>query len=433
MSLCSNIVKTIVSYCDFKEYDPEGIVLINLLHEKFEKKIYQNEQIKAQKLIPQIFADYDELTYNTMDPLNTSNAYSLIMEGARRCLRKDRVIFLAPGPLEPVEDLSTHDSQRKDPVKMTIQATHTACSQKPKKSKEDYNINEKELQQEVSISEETISKIQTCMKNILQYKEEGSVKLYKSQGNHRVFELDTTPGLIFKMKASKNCHIIGRDNSMKARYKTMINAQTIVRTHQLELLVIPNAKLFSVNVEGEEHEIIAEQKVDINQHESAQEQYFQDYANSLNKTIRQLAVFICKTGYSDVEWRNIPILNNSLDVNGNRKIALIDIEEMDSQTTGLFGGGFWRRGLVRCVNEEQGKIVETIAEQNGVSTSSFADAYDLRKEELEEGHRLKKYYATKNIVAGDEPIQIDEKTLNFSAYPEKPKNLRLLLSIFSEL
>lgn len=106
MSLCSNAVKTIVSYCDFKEYDPEGIALTNLLNEKFEKTIYQNEQITAQKLIQRIFTDYDEVTSNTMDPLNTSNARSLIMEGANRCLKKNRVIILAPGQLEPVEDLS---------------------------------------------------------------------------------------------------------------------------------------------------------------------------------------------------------------------------------------------------------------------------------------------------------------------------------------
>ncbi len=310
------------------------------------------------------------------------------------------------------------------PVK-TDETPISLSSQKSKKSvEEEQNISEKELQQGISISEETIAKIQTCMKNVLQRKEEGGVKLYNSQGNHRVFALDTAPGLIFKMKASKSCHTLGRDDSMKARYQTMINAQTVVRTHQLGLLVIPHAKLFNVNTENEEYEIIAEQKVDINPYESAQEQYFQDYANSLNETIRQLAVFICKTGYRDVEWRNNPILNNSLDGNGNRKIALIDIEEMNSSETGLFGGGFGRRGLVRCVNEEQGKVVATVAKQNGISTSSFESVHAERKEELAVGRKLSEYYATKNIIAGDELVQVDESTLNFPAYPEKSEELK---------
>src|SRR5690606_32895894 len=166
--------------------------------------------------------------------------------------------------------------------------------------------------------------------------------------------------------------------------------------------------------DGEKYDIIAERKLDLNPSESAQEQYFEEYASSLNETIRQLAVFICNTGYSDVEWRNNPVLNNSLNEFGQRKIGLIDIEEMDSKTTGLFGGGFGRRGLVRCVNEEQGKIVEKVAKQNSVSTSSFASAYSRRKEELEKVRKLKKYYDTNNIVTGYEPLKVDVSTLGLN-------------------
>lgn len=300
-------------------------------------------------------------------------------------------------------------------------------SEDPKKKEEEYWISEKKLQEEISISEGTISKIQTCMKNVLQCKEEGGVKLYKSAQDHRVFALDVAPELIFKMKASKNRRIVDTDDSMKARYQRMVNAQTVVRTHQLRLLVIPNAKLFTVDADGEEYEIIAEKKIDINPYESSQEQYFQDYAESLTETIRQLAVFICKTGYSDVEWRNIPIIKNSLDGNGNRKVALIDIEEMDRPDIGLFGGGWGgRRGLVKCVNEEQGKIVESIARQNGINTSSSENTRAQRKEELEDDSKLKEYYAQKNILTGDELIQIDENALDFSMYPTQAEKLKAL-------
>jgi hypothetical protein len=300
----------------------------------------------------------------------------------------------------------------------------TGSSSKPKSSDEEQDISEKELQQGMSISEEIVAKVQTCMESVLRRQKEVGVKLYNSQANHRVFALDTVPGLIFKMKANKNCHTAGRDDSMKARYRTMIDAQTVVRTHQLGLLIIPHAKLFTVTAKNEEYEIIAEQKLDINPYERAQEQYFQDYANSLNETIRQLAVFICKTGYSDVELRNNPILNKSVDSHGNRKIALIDIEEMDSPTTGLFGGGFGRRGLVRCVNEEQGKIVETVAKQNGIDTSSFGNVYAQRQEELAGYRKLNAYYATRNIVTGNEPVQIGESTLDFSEYPQTAQQLQ---------
>ncbi len=291
-----------------------------------------------------------------------------------------------------------------------------------KSEDEECHISEQQLQQGISISEDIVSKIQMCMENIRQNKEEGGVKLYNSQIKHRVFALDIAPGFIFKTIVNKSCYII--DYSMATRYQDMIKAQTIVRNHQLGLLVIPNAKLFKVEAEGEEYEIIAERKVDINPHESAQEQNFHDYATSLNEAIRQLAVFICETGYSDVEWRNIPVLNNSLDKNGNRKIALIDIEEMNSPEVGLFGRERRRRGLVRCVNEEQGKIVEEVAKRKGIKTGYFADVHAIRKKEIEDGNKLKEYYVTKNIIFGDEVFPVDENSVNFPEYPKHIEEIR---------
>ncbi|MCP5506411.1 MAG: hypothetical protein H7A38_05975 [Chlamydiales bacterium] len=256
------------------------------------------------------------------------------------------------------------------------------------------------------------------MENVLQRKEEGGVKLYNSQGSHRVFSLDTAPEYIFKINASKNSYAVGQNDSMRERYQTMINAQTVCRNYALGLLVIPNAKLFTVEAEGEKYEIIAEKKLSLNPSESAQEQFFEEYASSLNETIRQLAVFICKTGYSDVEWRNNPVLNDAPDQFGCRKIGLIDIEEMDSTTTGLFGGGLGRRGLVRCVTEEQGRIVKDVANKYGVSTSSFASAHARRKEEIEEGQKLKQHYTTHNIVTGFEPVKVDISTLGLDLKEE---------------
>ncbi len=304
-------------------------------------------------------------------------------------------------------------TQEKAKIRFAVVVPQSSSSQKPKpgKSPSEYSISEKEeLQSGVVISEEMISKIQTCMKNILQRKEEGGVKLYKSQGKHRVFSLDTAPEYIFKMNA--NCHTLGRDDSMKARYQAMIKAWTVCRTHALGLLVIPNAKLFTVEAEGEVYEIIAEKKLDLNPSESAQEQYFEEYASSLNETIKQLAVFICKTGYSDVEWRNNPVLNDAPDQFGRRKIGLIDIEEMRSKKTGLFGDDdTQRRGLVRCVTEVQGEKVKDIAEKYDISTSRFESAHAWRKKEIESNNKLKKYYSTHNITTGFEPLVVDPNLL----------------------
>jgi len=270
------------------------------------------------------------------------------------------------------------------------------------------------LQEGINIKPETIAKIKSCMMNILNEKKKTEgVTFYTSQGNHRVFTLDVAPDLIFKMKASKS-QSAGRDDSMKARYQRMIDAKTVCRVNQLGLLIIPNARLFNV----EKYEIIAEQKLDITPEESAQEQLFEDHADRLDETVRQLAVFIAKTGFSDVEWRNVPVLNDNVDKEGNRKIALIDIEEMDGAKTGILGQeqAFMaapRRGLAHCVNEKQMEMVIAEARKQGVTISETEAkaAKERRLKEIASNKALKLFYKEKGIVQGKEPLKVDLSSL----------------------
>lgn len=267
------------------------------------------------------------------------------------------------------------------------------------------------LQEGINISDATVSKIRSCMKNILLNKEGDGVHFYKSGDNHRVFSLDAEPELVFKM-SSNNVRFSGSSSAIKARYQTMVSAKTVCMTHYLGLLVIPNAKLFKVDG----LDIIAEKKVDIISDESAQEKNFEDCANRLNEAIHQLTVFIVKTGFSDVEWRNIPVIENIPD--GNCKIALIDIEEMEGAKTGLFGGIF-RRGLVGCVNEEQIDIVIEEARKYGlVDEAAVQRVKSYRLEELQSDKQLKQYYKTRNIEKGKEPIQVDVDSLGLDLTEE---------------
>ncbi|NGX43637.1 MAG: hypothetical protein K940chlam7_01936 [Chlamydiae bacterium] len=279
------------------------------------------------------------------------------------------------------------------------------------------SICKQELQEGISISEvtkENIRDLWTTIRGIKGGEKKNGVTGYTCNDSHRVFELDTAPGYIFKLKICEKSISEAWDDSIKARYRRMVVGKRVCRIHKLGQLVIPNAKLFTVTVEGNEYDIIAEKKLDIDHHESMQEEYYEEYAPSLDKAIHDLAVFICETGYSDVECRNNPVLNKSLDKKGLRKIALIDIEEMEGSEAGLFGCpfAFWeRRGWVRCVNEEQGRIVVEVAKQHGVSTSSefhsYEDAYDKRKKQLEERREIKEFHKEKGITTGKEPIEVD--------------------------
>ena len=272
-------------------------------------------------------------------------------------------------------------------------------------------ISMKELARGVNITNDKILGIlQPHINNVIEGKEEGGVKLYNSgPSNRQIFSLKQHPKYIFKMS---------QDGSMVNRYTNMIWAQTVCRTHALGLLVIPSAKLFMV----EGYQVIVEEKLDFSPSESAQEQDFEKYASSLNETIRQLALFICKTGYCDVEWRNNPVLNNPPDLYGCRTIGLIDLEHMDNARIGLFGEAVLeRRGLVKCVTKQQGLIVKRVAKESGVSTSDFASAQAERTKEINGGQQLKQFYLDKGIITGNEPIEIDFDQLDFSNYGKTAK------------
>ncbi len=255
----------------------------------------------------------------------------------------------------------------------------------------------------LTLPRSTLSKVQSCMNEVIGLKDIEGIKFYRSQGSHRVFELSSISGVIFKgtLKPSE------LDNSIRKRYEAVIEAQNICREYGLDQLVIPSTSLLSVEFEGKRYDLTAEEKLDVNTEETTQEKNYEEFAESLNEAISQLAIFICKTGYSDVEWRNNPVLSNSLE-NGSRKIALLDLEEMSSQDIGLWGSvDPKRRGLIGCINEEQAKRVHKIAKWNGVSTREYKDFSKSRQKELNKYRQLQQFYQKNEIVDGKEQISAD--------------------------
>ena len=266
--------------------------------------------------------------------------------------------------------------------------------------------------QEITISDENIERIHNFVMGMLGRDKTSALEMLKAGYPLTILE-QTYPGLNF---------VIAKEGQFeysphRSRYEAMIDAQAVINTHKLGLLVIPNAKVFQTEIEGGKYEIFAERKLDTTPFLNEQEQHDQGYANSLDETIRQLAVFICKTGFSNVKKSLIPILNNNVDQ--NRKIALIDVNEMrgssfEGAAMGLFGNeGVQRTGLVDHVNEKQAQLIKIVAAENKISIQSFADAEKRRKTSSAEA-KLRAYYAEKNIVKGDEILQVNEKEINFS-------------------
>lgn len=221
---------------------------------------------------------------------------------------------------------------------------------------------------------------------------------WHASGNNLVFSLTAVPNLIFKMAPPgrgvfRAGGVLSAEQISEQRFANMVKAQQVCLVHQLGLLVIPHAKKF--NVAG--MTLIAEERLNINQNESAQEHLYQ--LSGLNETTKQLATFIAKTGFSDVEWRNMPLIDTAPEFQGNRRVGLIDLEEMDGADTGIFGGG--RRGLIRCLHSEaQIDIALAEAERLGIVDRFIKpqEAKASRLKEIQNDRELQQFYMRNGIL-----------------------------------
>lgn len=293
------------------------------------------------------------------------------------------------------------------PAPASPPATLPAPAPKPPFTEAELEQARLELEQGIEISDAVIALIQEKFEDICNGNDSNELESNKHYINDRVFTLKIAPGLIFTMQRYQTHP--SNANDMKNRHQNIVTAQTAINKNNLNLLEVPHAKLFTVEIEGVRYGIIAHEKVDFNTIESMQEQLYEEGGPNLDETVRQLATLICKTGLDTVAWRKIPLLQGG-------KAALVNIKTMNNKEDGLLG-------LVSCVNEEQGKMVEQIAKENGVNTARFGEAHEKRKAAIEENRKLKEFYARKNIVKGDEPVIIDETLLSFPEDEEKLKNL----------
>ncbi|PWU16008.1 MAG: hypothetical protein C5B45_01475 [Chlamydiae bacterium] len=262
------------------------------------------------------------------------------------------------------------------------------------------------LEEGIDIPQATIEKIQALMLKIQRHQDDAEITWYASS-NNLVFRLDSVPDLIFKMPLSTGGVSFNQKKSKERsekRFANMVKATEVCLAHQLGLLVVPHAKKF--NAAG--MTLIAEERIDVNPNESAQEHLYQ--LSGLNETARQLATFIAKTGFSDVEWRNMPLVDTASEFQGNRRVALVDLEEMREAKTGIFGGGLGRRGLIGCLaSEEQIDIAITEARRHGVVHQDVAQIKARRIEEIQSDQQLQQFYMRKGILENArKSIQVDD-------------------------
>jgi hypothetical protein len=140
---------------------------------------------------------------------------------------------------------------------------------------------------------------------------------------------------------------------MKARFYKIEQARAVCQEHRLNQLEIPRVVQFAVGG----YTVLAEERIAFSESPGAIAQHYQEAGCHLTTAINQLASFICLTVFSDVDYRNIPVL-------GCDQIGLIDLEEMDGPEIGIYGTGghLPRKGLINCVSQLHQPLVQQIAD-----------------------------------------------------------------------
>lgn len=274
----------------------------------------------------------------------------------------------------------------------------------------------KHLEKGINVSDATVVKIQKLMPKIVRANNDNAIE-WLSKGNNLVFRLKDDPTMVYKVAPAGNVirgsRVLTPEMQITERFDNMVKAQEICMAEQLDLLTIPHAKKFEVMVDGKKQLFLAEESLDFPAAESAHEALFADHAESLKKTTLQLAALVAKTGFNDVTWRNIPVINEAPGYQGPRRVALIDLEHMTSAKNGFIGDANGSRGLIRCVSADQIDLVIEEGRKNGIRLSEKAviQTKELRLKELAENQVLNAFYAKKGIKTGKELLDVDLSTL----------------------
>lgn len=277
----------------------------------------------------------------------------------------------------------------------------------------------KRLVKGVVITPAIRQKITELLPQILGEKENPDIHWLTRARDTFVFQLRSVPDLVFKIDRPLNIdenrlplYMVPERTS--ARFENMVMAKSVCLAHRLYLLVVPHAQKFSVKAEGNTYTFIAEKKLEFKPGVGAQRELYHQHADKLSETLQQLAIFVAKTKYNDVEFRNNPILDEPF-FQSPRRIGLIDLEDMKSAVGGFTGDpNKGSRGLLRCVPENALESVQHIARRCGVVAGAehlFQQAEATRRRELWEEDELRRFYSTHNVRDGLEPIVVDPNRL----------------------
>lgn len=231
------------------------------------------------------------------------------------------------------------------------------------------------------------------------------IKLCSSNVDIIVFKTNQISNMVFKFSTRDSIVI-------EERFKNIEKCIEICVDLNLDLLKIPYCEIVKIIIQGKTYSVLAEEEVPFNPSVTYQQSLHLDESNNLDNIIDQLYRFIWKSGWSDVEYRNMPLYFEE----GVAKAALFDLEEFQGRDIGLFGS-ILRTGLIGLVNQRLAQsIVDKAVSQSTHQPDSLINpinaqmAYITRLTDIENFVKLTNFYEKHKIVKGKELVQADTKS-----------------------
>lgn len=250
------------------------------------------------------------------------------------------------------------------------------------------------LEEGVDVSRETLEKISSLTIEQLENPNEHELIVHVGYGPKYIFSFKSDPHLIFTFWGSSRN---GRRHSPAELYfKNMIKAEKACLMHQLDLLIIPRGKIVEVNG----HSFIVQKLTPVDSSEKTQEHLYKTLSH-LDETVRQLALFIIKTGFNGTHVRKMPIIDQAPEFVGNRRVALMDLELMDGPEEGIYGYNNYAGLLYFFYSEAQVDSVLREAERHEIFYKTFASK-ELKNEILaciEKRKKRDQFHVDHGIVA----------------------------------
>ncbi len=226
------------------------------------------------------------------------------------------------------------------------------------------------------------------------------LKFYPSSGLNKVFSIASFPNIIFKASVGQDLSHIYNENIIN-RFRNISKARRVCQKFELNHLVVPQSKIIELVYQNKKIVILAQEKINCNATDSMQEEFYLKNPDRVKDAVFQLFVLICETGYSDVCWRNNPIINNY-------KIALIDLEEMVGSRVGVIGRPPHGNSLIKLLDEKQAEwIIQEASERFQLFHADNARrTLNRRKEELAEMRRINDFHQSNEIKDSEEKLEI---------------------------